>query len=147
MRLIAMTREHLVELARGGFDSGEELARDLVRAQLVVHGRQGPVDMILDRQHVASELRRRIARRLLLLGFEPAADILGVRGGIKDLAVRLRELFFQLRDAIVLGKFGRVLRSFLADLLGVVVQLFVFAHAISLVSAFAVKSTMGTTRA
>ena len=35
----------------------------------------------------------------------------------------------------------------LAHFLGFLVQLFVFGHAINLVSAFAVKSTMGTTRA
>jgi hypothetical protein len=52
---------------------------------------------------------------------------------------------------IVLGHFRRGLGRFLADFLGLVVQLFfVFGrvhHAINLVSAFAVKSTMGTTRA
>ena len=48
---------------------------------------------------------------------------------------------------VVLGHFGRAVRRLLAQVLGFVVQLSVFAHAINLVSAFAVKSTMGTTRA
>ena len=52
---------------------------------------------------------------------------------------------------IVLGHLGRAVRGFLAKLVGLVVQLlFVLCrlgHAINLVSAFAVKSTMGTTRA
>ena len=38
-------------------------------------------------------------------------------------------------------------RGFLPNFLGLVVQLVVLNHAINLVSAFAVKSTMGTTRA
>ena len=61
--------------------------------------------------------------------------------------MRLLELPLELRDAVVLGDFGRAVRGFLADFLGFVVQFFVFGHAINLVSAFAVKSTMGTTRA
>ena len=52
---------------------------------------------------------------------------------------------------LLLGELGRSLGSLLAELLGLVVQLlFVlrrFHHAMNLVSAFAVKSTMGTTRA
>ena len=45
------------------------------------------------------------------------------------------------------AQLGRVLRGLLAELLGFVVQLFVLGHAINLVRALAVKSTMGTTRA
>ena len=58
---------------------------------------------------------------------------------------------FKLGDMIMLRHFGRAVGGLLAKLIGFVVQLvFVlgrFGHAISLVSAFAVKSTMGTTRA
>ena len=52
---------------------------------------------------------------------------------------------------IVLGYFGRGLRGLLAQFVRLFMELFfVFGrlcHAINLVSAFAVKSTMGTTRA
>ena len=61
--------------------------------------------------------------------------------------MRFLELLLELGDTVVLGQLGRAVRRFLADFLGFVVQLFVFGHAINLVSAFAVKSTMGTTRA
>ena len=44
-------------------------------------------------------------------------------------------------------QFGRLLGGFLAQILGLVVQFPVVNHAINLVRAFAVKSTMGTTRA
>jgi hypothetical protein len=47
----------------------------------------------------------------------------------------------------VLGHFGSAFCGFLADFLRLFVKLFVVHHAINLVSAFAVKSTMGTTRA
>ena len=125
----------------------EELACDLVAAQLLVDRGERPVEVVLDRQHVAPELRGGIARRLLLFGFEPAADILRLRRGVKRLALRLLELPLELGDMVVLGKLWRILRGLLADLLGFLVQLFVFGHAINLVRAFAVKSTMGTTRA
>ncbi len=52
-----------------------------------------------------------------------------------------------MRDAVVLGHLGSAFGGFVADFLGLVVELVVLNHAISLVSAFAVKSTMGTTRA
>ena len=50
---------------------------------------------------------------------------------------------------VVLAQLGRAVGGLLAKLLGFLVQLvFVLAnHAINLVNAFAVKSTMGTTRA
>jgi ribosomal protein L11 methyltransferase len=61
------------------------------------------------------------------------------------------ELLLELGDAVVLGKLRRAVGGLLAQLLGFVVQLlFVFrglCHAINLVRALAVKSTMGTTRA
>ena len=69
-------RENLIELARRGFNPGEELRRGLVGAELVADRRQRALDMILDRQHVARERGRGIARRLFLLRFEPAANVL-----------------------------------------------------------------------
>ena len=54
--------------------------------------------------------------------------------------------FYPRFDAVVLLKLGRALRRFIADFLRFVVQL-AFGHAINLVRALAVKSTMGTTRA
>ena len=105
------------------------------------------LEMVLDRQHVARELARGISRRLLLLLLEAAAHVLDLGRGIERLRIRLLELRFELGDAVVLGKLGRAVGGFLAQLLGFVVQLFVFGHAINLVSALAVKSTMGTTRA
>ena len=44
------------------------------------------VEMILDRQHVAREIGRGIARRLLQLRFQAAADVLRLRGRIERLA-------------------------------------------------------------
>src|SRR3954452_11378155 len=102
--------------------------------------------MILDRKHVARELRRCIARRLILLRLQTPPHVLRLSRGVKRLAFQLFELLFELRDMVVLGDLRRALRSLLADFLRLLVQLFVFAHAINLVSAFAVKSTMGTTR-
>ena len=107
--------------------------------------------MVLDRQHVAGESRRGIAGRLLEFLLEPATHILRVRCRIKGLGVRFLELPLELRDPVMLGDFRCALSSLLADILGFVVELFFvfgcFSHAINLVSAFAVKSTMGTTRA
>ena len=107
--------------------------------------------MVLDRQHVAGKSGGRVARRLLKLLLEPAADVLSLRGRVKRLLVRFLELRFELRDAVMLRDLGRAVGRLLAELLGVFVKLlFVlgcFHHAINLVSAFAVKSTMGTTRA
>ena len=92
--------------------------------------------------------RRRIGRGLLLLRLQPAAHVLDLGSGVKRLGVRFLELLLELRDAVVLGNFGRALGGFAADFLGFVVQsVFVLDHAINLVRAFAVKSTMGTTRA
>ena len=83
--------------------------------------------------------------------FNRAANILRLGGRIERLRFRFLELLLELCDAVVLGDLGRILRRFPAQLLRVVVQLlFVFRgvhHAINLVSALAVKSTMGTTRA
>ena len=55
----------------------------------------------------------------------------------------------ELRHMVVLGDLGSAVRGRLADFLRLLVQMFVVLgrHAINLVSAFAVKSTMGTTRA
>ena len=79
--------------------------------------------------------------------FETTADVLRLRRRIERLRFRFFDLPFQIGDVIVLGELGRALRGLLADFLGFFVQFFVFGHAINLVSAFAVKSTMGTTRA
>ena len=54
------------------------------------------------------------------------------------------------RDMIVLGEFRRLGRRLLADLLRFLVQFVVvgaLGHAINLLKVWAVKSTMGTTRA
>ena len=51
-----------------------------------------------------------------------------------------------LGDRVVFGQLGRIRRGFGADRIGFVVKVF-FVHRIYLVRAWAVKSTMGTTRA
>lgn len=129
------------------FDPGEELARDLVRAKLVADCSKRPVEVILDRQHVAGELRRCIGRRLLLLRFQPPAHVLHLGRRIERLVIRFGELLLKLGDLVVLLQLGQILRRFVAKVFGVVVQFSVVNHAINLVSALAVKSTMGTTRA
>ena len=107
--------------------------------------------MVLDRQHVARERRRGIARRLLHLRFETPAHILRLRRGVERLGLGLLELLFELGDMVMFRQLRRASRRFLADFLGLFMQMvFIFrcfCHAINLVSAFAVKSTMGTTRA
>src|SRR6185312_7174755 len=110
---------------------------------------EGAIEMVLDRQHVARKASRGIACRLLKLLLQPAAHVLGLGRGVERVRPRLLELLFELGDMVVLGDLGRFVRGLLAKLLGFVVQLLLgrFGHAISLVSAFAVKSTMGTTRA
>ena len=75
------------------------------------------------------------------------ARVLRFGSGVQCLAVGLFEQPLELRHAIVLGDLRGAFGRFLADFLGLLVEFFVFAHAINLVSAFAVKSTMGTTRA
>jgi hypothetical protein len=108
-------------------------------------------EVILDRQHVAREARRGVARRLILLRLQPAAHVLRFGRSVEGLRLRLLELLFEFRNAVVLGDFRSAFGRFLADFLRGLVQLFFvfgcFCHAINLVSAFAVKSTMGTTRA
>ena len=62
--------------------------------------------------------------------------------------MRLLKRLLELGHAVMLGQFGGAGRGLRADFLGFVVKLvFVVVHAINLVSACAVKSTMGTTRA
>ena len=126
-------------------------SRGLGGAKLVVHRGERAIVMVLDRQHVAREAGGSIARRLLLLGLQPAADILRLRRGIERLRLGLLELALELGDPVMLRDLGRPLGRLLADFLRFLVQmLFVFrgvVHAINLVRAFAVKSTMGTTRA
>ena len=98
-------------------------------------------------EHVAGKAGRRIAGRLDLLGLQPAAHILRLGGGVERLGLGLLELALKLGEAVVLGKLGRLRGGFLADVLGFVVQIFVIVHFMNLVRAWAVKSTMGTTRA
>ena len=117
--------ERRLELARGGLDPGEEVARRLVGAKLVGHRGQRAVEMVLDRQHVAREPARRIGRRLGLLGLQPAAHVLRLGGRVERLAVGLLERLLELGQAVVLGQLGRRLGGFLADFLRFVVQLFV----------------------
>ena len=57
------------------------------------------------------------------------------------------ELPLELRDAVMFRNFRGALGGFAADFLRFVFQSFVLDHAISLVRAFAVKSTIGMTRA
>ena len=107
-----------------------------------------PLKVILDGEHVASELRGRIVRSMLLFRFQPAAHVLDFRGSVKRLAVRFLQGRLELRNAVVLGDFGRTFSGFAADFLRFFSKLVVvLVHAISLVRAFAVKSTIGMTRA
>ena len=87
-----------------------------------VDGGQRAIDMILDRQHVAGERGRGIARRLLHLGFEPAAHVLRLGGRIERLGLRFLELPFELGDVVVLGHLGSAFSRFPADVLRLVVQ-------------------------
>ena len=143
--------EHRIEFAQRRFDSGEELAGNLVAAQLLGDRGQRALEMILDRQHVSRESRSGIARRLVLLGLKAAPDVLRFGGRVKRLGFRFLELPFELGDAIMLRDFGSTLGRLLTDLFRLFVQFFFVlrgvCHAINLVSALAVKSTMGTTRA
>ena len=68
--------------------------------------------------------RRSIARRLLQLLLQPPTHILRLRGRVERLGLRFLELPLELNEAVVLRDFGRVLGRFLADFLGVVVELF-----------------------
>jgi hypothetical protein len=85
------------------------------------------------------------------LGLEATPDVLRLGSSVERVLLRLVELPFEVGDVIVLGDFRRAVRGLLAQLVGLLVELvFVLrshGHAINLVSAFAVKSTMGTTRA
>ena len=103
--------------------------------------------MILDRQHVAGELRRRIVRRLLLFRLQTAPHVLDFGSGIQRLAVRILQLLFKLCNAVVLGDFRSCLGGLAADFLRFFKSVFVLDHAINLVRALAVKSTSGMTRA
>ena len=103
--------------------------------------------MVAHREHVAREARHGVGRCLLLVGFEAAADVLRFGGGIKRLRARLFQLALERGVTVVLGQFGRVRSGFGADRIGFVVEVFRFVHCIYLVKAWAVKSTMGTTRA
>ena len=129
----------------------QQLAGNLVGTQLVADRRERAIEMVLDGKHVARELRGGVTGRLILLGFQPSTDVLGFCRGIQCLRLRLLELTLQFCDAVVLGDlrraFGRLLADFFRFLVKVSVVLRSFCHAINLVSAFAVKSTMGTTRA
>ena len=88
-----------------------------------------------------------VAGRLLQLRFQAAADVLRLRRRVESLVICFLELPLKLGEAVVLLQLRRLLRGFVADIFRLVMQLAVFGHAINLVSAFAVKSTMGTTRA
>ena len=68
-------------------------------------------------------------------------------GGVERLGLGVLQLALKLGETVVLGELGRLRGGFLADVLGFVVQILVFVHFMNLVRAWAVKSTMGTTRA
>ena len=104
----AVAREHRFELARGRFDPGEELARASCRA------RSSSVTATSARSRwslIASMSRANRPRHRLdaccLLGFEPAAHVLGFGRGVERLAVGLLELLLELGHAVVLGQLGR----------------------------------------
>ena len=104
--------------------------------------------MVLDRQHVAGEAGGGIGSRVRHFLFHPSARVLQLGGGVERLGIGVVQLLLQLGQQVVLGQFRRLGRGLLADLLGLVAQLVIIVdHAIHLVSAWAVKSTMGTTRA
>ena len=100
------------------------------------------------REHVAREAGHRIGRGLRLFGLEPAAHVLRLGRGVERLRLGLLQLALELGDAVVLGKLGRGGGRLGADGFGFVVEVVLFIdHCIYLVKAWAVKSTMGTTRA
>ena len=128
----------------------KELCGRLVGSKLLADRRQSPVEMVLDRQHVPCEVRRRISPRVCDFLLHPPPDVLDFGSRIERVRPRFLELPFELSELVMLLDFRSAVGGLLAKLLGLVVQLlFVFRvyHAINLVSAFAVKSTMGTTRA
>ncbi len=147
MRVIPWRVNTDFKLARGGLDACEELARDLVLPELVADCGECAVQVILDRQHVAGKIGGGVAGRLLQLRFQAPTDVLRLGCRVESLVLRFLELPLKLGEAVVLLKLRRFLRGFVTDFFRLVVQLAVFGHAINLVSAFAVKSTMGTTRA
>ena len=104
--------------------------------------------MVLDRQHVAREAGGGIGFGVGQLLFHPPPRILQLGGGIEHLRIGILQLLVQLGELIMLPELGRFRRGLGANLLGFLVQLVVIVvHAIHLVRAWAVKSTMGTTRA
>ena len=139
------------ELAGGGFDSGQELGRGRVGPQILADRGQCAVEMILDGKHVAREPRRRIIACIGNIPLHAPAHVLDFCRRVQRFRVGVIELLFEFANAVMLGHFGRGIGRLLAKLLRLVVKLlFVLGsldHAINLVSAFAVKSTMGTTRA
>ena len=93
---------------------------------------------------VITEDRHVVGNQLRL---EPPPYILRLGMGIKRLVVGLLQLFQQVRNAVMLGQLRRIRRSFFPNIFGFLVQVFFVHHLINLVRAWAVKSTMGTTRA
>ena len=105
------------------------------------------LQVIAHAQHVAGEAGRGIAARVGHFLVHPAPRILQLGRCVERLAPELLELGFERFQPVVLGQLGRARSGFLAQRLGFVVQVFFVVHAINLVSAFAVNTTMGTTRA
>ena len=75
-----------------------------------------------------------------LLLLEPAADVLGLGLGVEDVLAHLLQLLFELAQPVEVHLAAEVDLAFF-DLL------VFFVHPNNLDNAFAVKSTMGTTRA
>jgi hypothetical protein len=115
----------------------------LVRPQLLRHRGERAIEIVLHAQHVAREAGRRVIGRALLVLLEPAADILGLGLGVQHLLPRALDFFLKLRNALLVIAF----RVEIDRVVNVLVQCLFFVHANNLDNAFAVKSTMGTTRA
>jgi hypothetical protein len=143
--LHAMALEHGAELLAGRLDPGAD------RGQCLVMGRQRlqrPHQIVGDRQHVAREGGGCILHGVGLVALEPPAGVLGL-GGHAQRPLALGVAAFGQGDDLGAGggqrRLGR--RGAIVGPVGDIVVCCVVRHAINLPSLFAVKSTMGTTRA
>ena len=140
----AVALEDIVDLAAGRLEARDETLQLVVLAKLGGDRGQSALQIVLHRKHVAREGGGGIGGRVDLLLLQPAADVLRLGLGIKDVLADLLQFGLQCAQPIEAAFRGRLGRLFGAGFFDV---RFVLAHAINLESALAVKSTMGTTRA
>jgi hypothetical protein len=128
--------------APGRLDAGDERLHPLVFAQLLWDRGERAFEIVLHAQHLAGEGGRGILRGGDLLLLQPAAHVLGLGLRVERVLADLLKLLLKLAEPVDV-QLAAVEVDFAFQLyLG-----FFLVHPINLVSAFAVKSTMGTTRA